>query len=96
MKLFVIVRDTHGEIFAGVINGNIKSYSGVRDLVPESLTFEMYRKINRKEDVPNVDKFWTVSEFRKIYNNDFPVKFSQIILDQLGFDRIWLYKDNML
>ena len=98
MKLFVIIRNINGNFFGGVITGTLKTYSGVKckELIPQSLIFQQYRRINSKDDVPNLHKFVTVNDFRKKCNGELPVKFSQIILDVLGFDRVWIYKDNKL
>jgi hypothetical protein len=98
MKLFVIVRDTKGNFFGGVITGTLKTYSGVkcRELVPDSLVFQQYRRIKNKNEMTNINKFITVKEFREKCNGEVPVKFSQIILDVLGFDRIWIFEDSRL
>lgn len=95
MKLFVIVRDRYKCFYGGSLTGNMRSYPGVRckELIPESLNFDSYRKINKISDVPNADKFITVNEFRKKCNGELPVKFSQVILESLGFDRIWIFKE---
>lgn len=97
MKLYVIARSVHGEMYGGVITGNLKyTPPTTRELIPNSLNFEVYRKINHKNEVPHLDKFMTVNEFRKKTNGKLPVKFSQVILEQLGLDRVWLFKDNKL
>ena len=83
MKLFVIVRDTNGFFRAGVITGTLKIYTGVRcrELIPDSLVFQQYRRINNKSEMVNIDKFITVKEFREKCNGELPVKFSQIFKD---------------
>ena len=93
MKLFVIVRDRYKCFYGGSLTGNMKTYPGVvcKELIPQSLNFDSYRKINKLSDVPNAKSFMTVNEFRKKCNGELPVKFSQVILENLGFDRIWIF-----
>lgn len=95
MKLFVIVRNIHGEFWGGVLKGELKSYPGVviTDLIPNSLSFEVVKRIYKKDDIPQFEKFVSINEYRKKCNGRLPIKFSQVIMDNLGFDRVWVYRE---
>lgn len=93
MKLTVIVRTVEGEFWAGILKGNLKTYPGVvcKELLPQSLVFEPFKKITKKGQVLKVDDFLSLEKFRKKMNGRVPVKFSQVVLDMIGFDRVWVH-----